>query len=82
MLAREIPLTFESDPDRLTGQLFAIGPQSRREIWRFLILATLAGLCMEIWLTRRMVKNSGIADLRTADDATGNETMPTVRSRS
>ncbi len=63
-LARELPLTFESDPDRLTGRLFAGGPQSRHEIWRYLILATLAGLCMEIWLTRRMAKSSGIADLR------------------
>jgi von Willebrand factor type A domain/Aerotolerance regulator N-terminal len=79
-LAGELPLTFESDPDRLTGQLFAGGPQGRREIWRFLILATLAGLCMEIWLTRRMVKNSGIADLRTADDAPGIDTIPLVRA--
>ena len=47
---------------------------------RLLVLATLAGLCMEIWLTRRMVKNSGIADLRGGDDAAGDETAMAPRT--
>ena len=63
-LARDLPLGFDSDPDRLTGRMFAGGPGGRHEIWRYLVVGTLAGLCMEVWLTRRMVKNSGIADLR------------------
>jgi hypothetical protein len=79
-LERELPLTFQSDPDRLIGRLFTGGPESRHEIWRLLVLATLAGLWMEIWLTRRMVKNSGIADLRGGDDAAGDETAMAPRT--
>jgi hypothetical protein len=79
-LERELPLTFQSDPDRLIGRLFTGGPESRHEIWRLLVLATLAGLCMEIWLTRSMVKNSGIADLRGGDDAAGDETAMAPRT--
>ncbi len=65
-LVRALPLRFESDRAALAGWLFAAGPASRHEIWRYLVLGTLAGLCMEVWLTRRMVKNSGMADLRAA----------------
>lgn len=67
-LARDLPLSFETEPDRLTVRMFAPGTGRRHEIWRYLVLGTLAGLCMEVWLTRRMVKNSGMADLRTTDD--------------
>jgi von Willebrand factor type A domain/Aerotolerance regulator N-terminal len=66
-LARGWPLHFESEPERLTGRLFAAGAGSRHEIWRYLVLGTLAGLCMEVWLTRRMVKNSGMADVSTTE---------------
>jgi hypothetical protein len=60
-LARDWPLSFETEPDRLAGRLFAAGSGGRHEIWRYLILATLAGLCVEIWLTRQLVKSRGIA---------------------
>ncbi len=68
-LARDWPLIFEADPDRLTGRLFAAGRGGRHEIWRYLVLATLAGLCVEIWLTRQLVKSRGIAGM----DADGSD---------
>ncbi len=79
-LARELPLSFETEPDRLTGRMFARGPESRHEIWRYLVLGTLAGLCMEVWLTRRMVKSSGMADLRATDDVDSTATSAPERS--
>jgi hypothetical protein len=60
-LARDWPLSFEAEPDRLAGRLFAAGRGGRHEIWRYLVLATLGGLCVEIWLTRQLVKSRGIA---------------------
>jgi hypothetical protein len=51
----------------LTGQLFAAGAAGRHEIWRYLVLGSLAGLCVEVWLTRRMARNSGIADAPSVD---------------
>ncbi len=66
-LARDWPLNFEAEPDRLAGRLFASGRGGRHEIWRYLVLATLAGLCVEIWLTRQLVKSRGIAELGNSD---------------
>ena len=54
-LARGWPLTFEPDPDRLAGRLFSPS-HGRNEVWRGLVLAALAGLCLELWLTRRLVR--------------------------
>jgi hypothetical protein len=80
-LERDLPLAFESNPERLPGAyLFAPGPGGRNELWRYLVLAALAGLCMEVWLTRRMVKNSGFADLRGADDSVAIESPDPPRS--
>ena len=62
-LARDWPLSFEAEPDRLAGRLFAAGRGGRHEIWRYLVLATLGGLCVEIWLTRQLVKSRGIAGI-------------------
>ncbi len=54
-LARGWPLTFEPDPDRLAGRL--VSPShGQNEVWRGLVLAALAGLCLELWLTRRLVR--------------------------
>jgi hypothetical protein len=36
--------------------LFASLPGNRHEVWRYLVLAALAGLCLEIHLTRRLVR--------------------------
>jgi hypothetical protein len=68
-LARDWPLRFESEPEHLTGNLFASGSGGRHEIWRYLVLGTLAGLCVEVWLTRRMVKNSGLADVSATESS-------------
>jgi hypothetical protein len=32
----------------------------RRELWRGLVLAALAGLCLEVYLTRRLVRSQGL----------------------
>jgi hypothetical protein len=58
-----------SEPEHLTGNLFASGSGGRHEIWRYLVLGTLAGLCVEVWLTRRMVKNSGLADVSATESS-------------
>ena len=54
-LARGWPLTFEPDPARLAGRLSSPS-HGRNEVWRGLVLAALAGLCLELWLTRRLVR--------------------------
>ncbi len=64
LVENAFPLRFTS-----AGSGAAVGAEravrgGRHEIWRYLVLATLAGLCLEVWLTRRIVKSSGIADLR------------------
>ncbi|WP_422928181.1 VWA domain-containing protein [Singulisphaera sp. PoT] len=53
------PFAFESDSRRLDSRLFAAGTGARREVWRALILAALLGLCLEVYLTRRLIRNQG-----------------------
>lgn len=60
-LAEGWPLHFETDPARLTSNMAAATSGGRRELWRALILATLGGLCVEIYLTRRLVRGQGLA---------------------
>jgi len=74
-LARDWPLSFEAEPDRLAGRLFAAGRGGRHEIWQYLVLATIAGLCAEIWLTRQLVKSRGIAELNDSTGLSGAERM-------
>lgn len=59
-LSADWPLTFESDVTRLNTDLFANGTGGRRELWRGLILVALGGLCVEIYLTRRLVRGQGL----------------------
>ena len=54
------PLTFAADAARLSDRLFTAGPGGRRELWRGLVLAALGGLCVEIYLTRRLVRGQGL----------------------
>ena len=61
-LSKGWPLAFESESARLAGRLFAADGGRRHEIWRYLVLAALGGLCVEVWLTRQLVKARGIAD--------------------
>jgi hypothetical protein len=55
-LTQDWPLAFETDPARLSGRLLADPRPARREFWQALILAALGGLCVEIYLTRRLVR--------------------------
>jgi hypothetical protein len=54
-LAEGWPLWFDTGGDE-GSPLFAVARGSRHEIWRYLVLLALAGLCLEIHLTRRLVR--------------------------
>jgi hypothetical protein len=60
-LAEGWPLVFEPDPARLNARLFAAERGGRQELWRLLVLAALGGLCLEVYLTRRLVRSQGLA---------------------
>ena len=63
-LAEGWPLVFVDDPADLPGRLFATsGRGERHPLWRVLVLAALAGLCLEVYLTRRIVRERGLADV-------------------
>jgi len=55
------PLVFEPDAPRLVARMLTGGPGGRRELWRGLVLAALGGLCVEIYLTRKLVRGQGLA---------------------
>ncbi len=55
-LADGWPLFFHADPNQVTDRLFAPESGSKHEIWRIFVLAALAGLCLEIYLTRRLLR--------------------------
>ena len=61
-LAEGWPLVFEDDSKALAGRVLSGEGQQggRQEIWRVLILLALAGLCVEIYLTRRLVRGQGL----------------------
>jgi hypothetical protein len=59
-LAEGWPLAIETDPARLTARLFESERGRRHEFWRLLVLAALGGLCLEIYLTRKLVRSQGI----------------------
>jgi von Willebrand factor type A domain/Aerotolerance regulator N-terminal len=55
-LAEGWPLAFVDDTESGDLGIFSAEAGSRHELWRFMILAALAGLCLEIYLTRRLVR--------------------------
>jgi hypothetical protein len=61
-LAQGWPLAFESDADDAAGRLLASGDRGSRPIWRWLILAALGGLCLEVLATRRIAMSRGLAE--------------------
>ena len=63
VLAQGWPLTFESESGRVAGRVLAADRGGRHEVWRWLVLAALGGLCLEVWLTRRLVMSRGIAEI-------------------
>ena len=60
-LAEGWPLAFEPDPATLPGRIASGDASPRREVWRWLIFAALGGLCVEVWMTRRMARTRGLA---------------------
>lgn len=58
-LAQGWPLVFAPDPARLTTRHLTDESNGRQEAWRGLVLAALAGLCLEVYLTRRLVRSQG-----------------------
>ena len=60
-LAEGWPMTFEAAPDQLAGRLLASGSSGPRPLWRGFVLLALGGLCLEVWMTRKLVKSRGIA---------------------
>jgi hypothetical protein len=56
-LAEGWPLEFSRQPAQLMGRLFETADGGRHEVWRGLIWAALATLCVEIWLTRRLARS-------------------------
>jgi hypothetical protein len=57
------PLVIERDPDALGMRLLASEPPGPRSLWRGLLLAALAGLCLELLATRRLVRRRGRMDV-------------------
>jgi hypothetical protein len=60
-LADGWPLSFHADPNQVNDRFFAAEPGSKHEIWRILIVAALGGLCLEIYLTRRLIRTQSVA---------------------
>jgi hypothetical protein len=60
-LAKGWPLVFERSAAHLSTDLFAAENGGRNEVWRGLILAALAGLCVEVYLTRQLIRSQGLA---------------------
>jgi hypothetical protein len=59
VLAKGWPLAFDADANRLATKLLTADRARRNEVWHALILAALGGLCLEVWLTRRMARKQG-----------------------
>ena len=55
------PMAIESDPDAMNARLLAATGRGPRPVWRWLVLAALGGLCLEVWMTRSLVKGRGMA---------------------
>ena len=55
-LAEGWQLKFDTGDNQLGSEAFSSLPASRHEVWRYLLLVVLAALCLEIHLTRRLVK--------------------------
>lgn len=60
-LAQGWPLEFLSDASSLTERLLAANGGGSRPIWRWVVLAALLGLCLEVAATRRLARSRGLA---------------------
>jgi hypothetical protein len=59
-LAEGWSLAFDPDVERRPDRIFSSARSGPNPIWRVLVLAALAGLCLEVVLTRRMAHARGI----------------------
>jgi hypothetical protein len=59
-LAEGWPMVFEPDAARCADRILAVERVRRSELWQPLILAALGGLCLEIWLTRRIARGQAV----------------------
>lgn len=59
-LSKGWPLEFETDPARLAVRLLDPKGAGPRPVWRWLVLAALGGLCVEVLATRQVVKSRGL----------------------
>jgi hypothetical protein len=67
-LSESWPLVFASQPEPVADRLLASRQNGRpRPIWRTLILLALAGLCLEVVLTRQTAHRRGMTPLRDED---------------
>lgn len=60
-LSRGWPLRFETDPARLAVRLLDPDGAAPRPVWRWLVLAALCGLCVEVFATRQVAKSRGLS---------------------
>ncbi len=58
-LAEGWPLGFETKPELLTARLSVAEAGGKHEVWRLLVLAALGFLCIELYLTRKIVRSQG-----------------------
>ncbi len=56
------PLTFLNDPAQL-AEVRSTGRAGPRPLWRWLVLAALTGLCLEVWFTRRLAQERAIGPM-------------------
>ncbi len=59
-LSQGWPLEFADGPEHLGTRLAGRTTAGKREVWRVLVLAALAVLCVEVFLTRRIVRAQGL----------------------
>ena len=55
-LAEGWPMTFDTEANQGSTPLAAATSAGKHEVWRMLVIAALLGLCLEIYLTRRLVR--------------------------
>ncbi len=60
-LAEGWPLAFATQAEALDTRLRESSGGGPRPLWRWLVLAALGGLCLEVFLTRSMVRSRGVA---------------------
>ena len=74
-LSKDGRMTFVETVDELVEQTFT--DTGRTEVWRFLLLAFVGLLCLEVWMTRRLVQG-GHMDIDDLPDEDGEATVDEI----